>query len=371
MIRMVELFAGIGVPSLAAKTMFRNVIIADVVEKNKWAMKSYNLLHDTNFETKDIKKYNWTGGEQIDLVHISPPCVDFSIAGKQQGAKGKNGKELWEHSLRIVKQIDPYVVVVENVKGLLKHKEVMDWWMKEMRKLGYINSWRDVNSINHYCAQHRERVVIVSHRPFFVRFDYWSDNPLYTNENEPIKEWYKIHDILDNSTEAFFERLPKNKFVLKNKLDFFPKATIHVKKDAYSCVDINKILRFGKLKNKNNKDVSFNNKSSFYGIEGFCGSISASDAQYTKFMSVAKDWKGCFWVWYRKATLLEIFWLFGLDRKHYSLLQDKIPEKEIYKQLGNSIVLNTYQYVLYSIFKHKIWNERKEYESNNSNRSSN
>ena len=54
--------------------------IVDYVEIDKYAVKSFNAIHNTNFEPQDISK--WDKDVEVDLIMHGSPCQDFSLAGK-------------------------------------------------------------------------------------------------------------------------------------------------------------------------------------------------------------------------------------------------------------------------------------------------
>lgn len=60
-IRLIELFAGIGSQAKALKNIGADFEHYKVVEFDKYAIKSYNAIHGTNFETMDIT--NIKGGD--------------------------------------------------------------------------------------------------------------------------------------------------------------------------------------------------------------------------------------------------------------------------------------------------------------------
>ena len=80
MIRLLELFGGIGACSAAMERLNIPYEIADYVEIDKYAVKSYNALHGTDFEPQDITK--WDKDIQVDFIMHGSPCQDFSIAEK-------------------------------------------------------------------------------------------------------------------------------------------------------------------------------------------------------------------------------------------------------------------------------------------------
>lgn len=82
-IRVLELFGGIGACSSALDRLGIEYEIADYVEIDKYAVKSYNAIHNTNFEPQDIRE--WDKDIKVDLIMHGSPCQDFSLAGKGLG----------------------------------------------------------------------------------------------------------------------------------------------------------------------------------------------------------------------------------------------------------------------------------------------
>lgn len=83
MIKILELFGGIGACSKALERIGIEYEIADYVEIDKYAVASFNAIHDTNFIPQDIK--NWDKDIEVDLIMHGSPCQDFSLAGRQAG----------------------------------------------------------------------------------------------------------------------------------------------------------------------------------------------------------------------------------------------------------------------------------------------
>ena len=83
MIKILELFGGIGACSSALTRLGIEYEISDYVEIDKYAVKSFNAIHNTNFEPQDICK--WDKDIKVDLIMHGSPCQDFSVAGKQAG----------------------------------------------------------------------------------------------------------------------------------------------------------------------------------------------------------------------------------------------------------------------------------------------
>lgn len=164
MIKILELFGGIGACSSALTKLGIKYEIADYVEIDKYAVKSYNAIHGTNFEPQDITQ--WDKDIEVDLIMHGSPCQDFSLAGKQAGGDEGSGtrSSLMYETIRIVKKLKPKYVIWENVKNLLskKHRHNFDAYLETMEQLGYTNYYQVLNAKDYGIPQNRERVFTVS-----------------------------------------------------------------------------------------------------------------------------------------------------------------------------------------------------------------
>jgi len=100
-----------------------------------------------------------------------PPCPDFSIAGKNKGAKGDNGKLSLAY-INLIVDIMPDFFLFENVKGLwstAKHKAFYDELKKRVVEAGYSTSERLCNALEFGVPQDRERVLMVGIRSEVLR----------------------------------------------------------------------------------------------------------------------------------------------------------------------------------------------------------
>jgi DNA (cytosine-5)-methyltransferase 1 len=164
MLRVLELFAGIGACSKALTNLGIEHEIVDAVEIDKFAIQSFNAIHGTNFEPQDITK--WDKDIECDLIMHGSPCQDFSAAGKGAGGDKDSGtrSSLMYETLRIVEKLKPKYVIWENVKNLLskKHRHNFDAYIQAMHNLGYYSYWQVLNAKDYGIPQNRERVFTVS-----------------------------------------------------------------------------------------------------------------------------------------------------------------------------------------------------------------
>ena len=164
MLKVLELFAGIGACSKALERLGIEHEIVDAVEIDKYAIKSFNAIHGTNFETQDITE--WDKDIECDLIMHGSPCQDFSLAGKQAGGDEGSGtrSSLMYETIRIVEKLKPKYVIWENVKNVLsqKHKHNFENYLTAMESFGYTNYYQVLNAKDYKVPQNRERIFVVS-----------------------------------------------------------------------------------------------------------------------------------------------------------------------------------------------------------------
>jgi DNA (cytosine-5)-methyltransferase 1 len=92
-----------------------------------------------------------------------PPCPDFSVAGKNAGQYGENGR-LSQVYFDLVCEHLPHFFVFENVKGLYrtkKHREFFEDMKTQLHRAGYVLGERLVNAIEFGVPQERERILLI------------------------------------------------------------------------------------------------------------------------------------------------------------------------------------------------------------------
>ncbi|MCQ1575443.1 DNA cytosine methyltransferase [Streptomyces parvus] len=78
----------------------------------------------------DITAINWAAVRAehgpIDILTGGFPCQDVSSAGKRSGLTDDSRSGLWAHMARAIAELEPELVVIENVEGLLSAKAAGD-----------------------------------------------------------------------------------------------------------------------------------------------------------------------------------------------------------------------------------------------------
>ena len=137
---------------------------------------------DTPFIVDDIRKIEpqqiqqAIGGVEIDILDGSPPCPPFSMSGPKRkgwgkekmayGWKQKNIEDLTFEQVRMVKTLQPKVIICENVKGLTMDyaRDYLNMMIKEFEDCGYIMTHKVLNAWEHGVPQKRQRVFMVGVR---------------------------------------------------------------------------------------------------------------------------------------------------------------------------------------------------------------
>ena len=225
-IRLIELFAGYGSQALALKRLGLDFEHYRVVEFDKYAVRSYNAIHNTNFEPLDIRdihgkdlaitetdKYNY-------LMTYSFPCTDLSLAGKQAGMTRGSGTRsglLWEVE-RILKELSegapklslPQFLLMENVSQVHSEQNIKDFgeWISFLDSLGYISKWQDLNAKDYGIPQNRERCFMVSYLDRSIKYAF----------PKPVKLEKTVKDFLeDKVSEKYYIKTEKAEELI-NKL---------------------------------------------------------------------------------------------------------------------------------------------------------
>ena len=109
----------------------------------------------------DIRTVRGTDIEPVDLICGGFPCQDLSQAGKRAGIEGSRSG-LWFEYARLVGELRPRWVLIENVPGLLVH-DAMRRVVGELARLGYVGCWRSLRAAEFGASHLRKRVFIVAY----------------------------------------------------------------------------------------------------------------------------------------------------------------------------------------------------------------
>lgn len=382
MIKVLELFAGIGACSKALERLNIDYEIVDAVENDKFAIASFNAIHSTNFECQDIR--DWDKDIEVDLIMHGSPCQDFSVAGKQAGGDKDSGtrSSLMYETLRIVEKIKPKYVIWENVKNLLskKHRHNFDAYLEAMEKLGYKNYYQVLNAKHYGVPQNRERVFTVSILD--------GDKYLFP---EPITLEKKLKDVLEKEVDERYyltdktmktycrdfgskgKMLDKEKYsstltasmggvganvpiIVDGKLDIKGQDQI---KRVYDSDGVSPTLSTMQGGNRQPKIVEdfYKNRNPDNPNDRTTGAPTKQrlepkfDGTTNTITTVQKDNYVATPYRIRKLTPKECWRLMGFDDTDFRKAEKVNSNTQLYKQAGNSIVVNVLEAILKNLME--------------------
>ena len=175
MLKIIELFAGIGSQHQALLNLGIEHEVVAISEIDKYCLQSYKALHGDIPNLGDICKIERL--PKADLWTYSFPCQDISVAGNLAGIKEGTRSGLLYEVERLLKVANenkelPKYLLLENVKNLVSKRFINDFnkWLDFLKNLGYTNYWKVLNAKDYGIPQNRERVFCVSilgeHKPF-------------------------------------------------------------------------------------------------------------------------------------------------------------------------------------------------------------
>jgi DNA (cytosine-5)-methyltransferase 1 len=123
-------------------------------------------LNRPNWDVRaaDMNFFDGRPFKGIDLLAAGLPCPPFSMAGKQLGEKDE--RNLFPAAIRLIDEIRPKAVMIENVRGFLSavFEDYRGQVKAQLKKLGYTVDWRLLNASDYGVPQLRPRVVIIAIR---------------------------------------------------------------------------------------------------------------------------------------------------------------------------------------------------------------
>ncbi len=133
------------------------------MDNDHWACETLRLNRPQwNVIEGGLEEFDGRPYHGIDLVAGGLPCPPFSIAGKKLGEADE--RNMFPHALRIISEVQPRAVLIENVRGLLdpKFAGFREWFDSGIRVLGYTTHWALLNASDFGVPQLRPRVAFVA-----------------------------------------------------------------------------------------------------------------------------------------------------------------------------------------------------------------
>lgn len=162
-LRVLDLFSGIGGFSLGLERTggFETVAFCEIEEYPRRVLEKHwpgvPIYHDVRTLTADTLRRD---GITVDVICGGFPCQDLSFAGKRAGLEGARSG-LWGEYRRLIGELRPRFVIVENVPGLLSLG--MATVLGDLAALGYDAIWDCIPAAAVGAPHIRDRVWIVAY----------------------------------------------------------------------------------------------------------------------------------------------------------------------------------------------------------------
>lgn len=172
-LKVLDLFSGIGGFSLGLERTggFETVAFCEIEEFPRKVLAKHwpevPCYHDVRELTAETLSRD---GIAVDVITGGFPCQDISIAGKKAGIGEGTRSGLWSEIIRLVSELRPQFIIVENVSNLLRgpSERPGGWFgrvLSDLAECGYDAEWRNIPAWAVGLPHRRERVWIIAHSP--------------------------------------------------------------------------------------------------------------------------------------------------------------------------------------------------------------
>lgn len=193
----VDIFSGGGGLTVGLKRAGFKVVGAVEIETHAFA--TFKANHpEVNAYQQDVRTVSGTDlialspDGTIDLVAGCPPCQGFtSLTAKYQREDPRNALVL--EMARLVREIRPVAVMMENVPGLAKKgRPLFDDFIDELESLGYKVSCDALQVADFGVPQRRRRLVVLAGKGFSIPF------PIPSHSNHKAKKlpWKTVREAI-------------------------------------------------------------------------------------------------------------------------------------------------------------------------------
>ena len=109
---------------------------------------------------RDIRECNASNLERVDCIIGGFPCQDISYAGRGAGLAGERSGLFFE-AVRLVRELQPRAVVLENVAALLTRG--LDRVLGTLAEIGYDAQWHCIPAASVGAPHIRDRVFVIAY----------------------------------------------------------------------------------------------------------------------------------------------------------------------------------------------------------------
>ena len=304
-----SLFSGIGGIELGFEQAGFHTLWANEIDKDACVTYRYNFPDVKLFE-EDFRGLYISKLEYVDVLSAGFPCQPFSVCGNKKGFNDERGNLFFE-IMRVVDEIQPAIVFLENVANLTEHDNGRTFNIihNELISRDYFIRYLVADACDYGVPQHRTRTYIVAFKSQEAceRFEF----------PEKCKLEKRIFDVVDRSTKI-------------DERYYLQPSTYQYNKMIDAINDEEQIYRF-----------------SDYGIQssknGISFTLKANMGTWRDRIPIIKDIYGI-----RKITPYEALALQGFPKKFGF---KGISSQAAYKQIGNSVCVPVINKIAEEILK--------------------
>ena len=384
--------------------------LVNFCEFDAYAIKSYCAIHnvDESLNLGDITLLDETKLNQFNMICGGSPCQDFSVAGEQKGSVwtckdcGRKYNPLTVHwskrnkcpycdseniektrssllveYLRVIRANKPNFGMYENVKNIVgkKFKETtFKLFEEELHEYGYNTYWKVLNAKDYGVPQNRERVYLL-----FIKKEL--DNGKFEFP-KGFDNGIRLKDVLDEVVEANF-------YISEERMQEIRKDYSNIFDDDFADYTNNPDGRDyhnpQRLGNVYGKQFGTGYAGNVWDENGICPALMTMqgggrqphviDRKVNKVMNINPSGKGMNGNVFsdsglaptlttnkgegnkilsnmsiRKLTPKECFRLMGFNDSDYDAASKVVSNSQMYKQTGNSIVVDVLYYILVELY---------------------
>lgn len=185
--KVVSLFSGCGGMDLGFEQAGFEIAMA--LDFDKFAAKTYNANFKKPLINEDLWEFDLEKIPDHDLMIAGFPCQPFSVMHEEEGFEDEERGTLFFKLCEIIDLKEPQIIVLENVRNLLRHDEgnTFKRIKDSLEEREYKVFHKVLNTSDYGLPQTRRRVFIVAFKDHSVNFTY----------PEPIELELTMQDLLE------------------------------------------------------------------------------------------------------------------------------------------------------------------------------
>ena len=307
--KFIDLFAGIGGIRTAFERQGYNCVLSSEIDSD---CRDVYYKNYGEMPFGDVRDLVSDCIEKYSVITAGFPCQPFSICGRKKGFEDTRGTLFFE-ICRIIKDTNPEVVFLENVKHLLHHDSgrTLELILSSLEDLGYIATYKILNAIHFGVPQNRERIIIIGSKK--KEFDF-----------SKVKKTTTIAKLID-----FLEPTDNFEYLRPDEYTFIENPTTQPTGLIFCGYRNKGIWKKGIRPNSEHLSRVHRQPNRIYSVLGTHPTIPSQETSGRFFIYIPKENA------VRKLTIKECYKIMGFDYE-FKMSSNR---GNAYKQVGNSVCI--------------------------------